>query len=135
MPEKMMRLKVSRHWYTSDPQSTNRVEMKYRDRILRVRVHTEWRLPISDIHPIIMEKSALAGEDGGCTPTPFQTITITYKVAVYALAERTDTLTLFPLSPFILFECICHSTGACTTTLYRRVNRVNGGGRAHISCT
>jgi hypothetical protein len=62
MPEKMRRLKVSRHWYSSDPQSTYRVEMKYRECILRV--HTEWRLPISDIHPIIMEKSALAGEGG-----------------------------------------------------------------------
>jgi hypothetical protein len=49
------------------------------------RVHTEWRLPISGVHPIMMEKSALAGEGGGgCTPTPFQPINITYKVAVYA---------------------------------------------------
>jgi hypothetical protein len=33
----------------------------------------------------MMEKSALAGGvGGGCTPTPFQPTTITYKVAVYA---------------------------------------------------
>jgi hypothetical protein len=60
-----------------NPQSTN----------------TEWRLPISGVDPIMMEKSALAGEGGGCTPTPF--ITITYKVAVYASAEWADTLPLF----------------------------------------
>jgi hypothetical protein len=45
----------------------------------------------------MMEKSALAGEGGGCTPTPFQPITITYKVAVYAPAERADALKLFHL--------------------------------------
>jgi hypothetical protein len=59
------------------------------------RVHTERQLPISGVHPIMMEKSALAGGDGGCTPTPFHSITITYKVAVYAPAERADTLPLF----------------------------------------
>ncbi len=39
----------------------------------------------------IMENSALAGEGGGCTPTPFHStvFTITSKVAVYA--ERVDT--------------------------------------------
>jgi hypothetical protein len=49
----------------------------------------------------MMEKSAMAGEGwgGGCTPTPFQTITITYKVAVYDPAERADTLPLFHLHP------------------------------------
>jgi hypothetical protein len=34
------------------------------------RVHTEWQSPISGVHSIMMEKSALAGEGGGCTPTP-----------------------------------------------------------------
>ncbi len=28
-------------------------------------IHTEWRLSISGVHPIMMEKSALAGEGGG----------------------------------------------------------------------
>jgi hypothetical protein len=59
------------------------------------RVHTEWQLSLSSVRPITMEKSALAGEGGGCMPTPLQPITITYKVAVYAPAERTDTLSLF----------------------------------------
>ncbi len=42
------------------------------------------------------KSSPLAGEGGGCTPTPSHYIygTITSKVAVYALA---DTLTLFHL--------------------------------------
>jgi hypothetical protein len=64
-----------------------------------LRVHTEWRLPISVVHPILMEKSALAGEGGGCTPTPFQPNSITYKVAVYASDERADTLPLFHRYP------------------------------------
>jgi hypothetical protein len=34
---------------------------------------------------------------GGARPPPFITFTITSKVAVYALAERADTLTLFHL--------------------------------------
>jgi len=40
----------------------------------------------------MMKKSALAGGGGRCTPTPCQPITITYKVEVYAPAERADTL-------------------------------------------
>ena len=40
----------------------------------------------------MMEKSALAGEGGGYTPTHFQPITITYKVAVSAPVERADTV-------------------------------------------
>jgi hypothetical protein len=75
-----------------------------------LRVHTEWRLPISGVHPIMMEKSALAGEGEGCTATPFQSITITYKVEVYASAERADTLTLFPLSPSILLGSDPHTS-------------------------
>ncbi len=39
----------------------------------------------------MMEKLALAGEGGGCTP--FTLVTLTYKVAVNALAARADTLT------------------------------------------
>ncbi len=70
----------------------------------RVPVHTEWRLPIYNVHPIMIEKSALAGEGGGCTATPFQPITITYKVAVYAPAERTDTLPLFHLYPICTYS-------------------------------
>ncbi len=47
-------------------------------------------MPIFGEHPIMMEKSALTGKGGGCTPTPFQPITITYKVAVYAQAAWED---------------------------------------------
>jgi hypothetical protein len=50
------------------------------------RVYTEWQLPISGAHSIMMEKSALAG----ARPPPFTLVTITYKVAVYAPAERAD---------------------------------------------
>jgi hypothetical protein len=42
-------------------------------------------------------KLALAGEGGGARPPPLITFTITSKVAVYAPAEWTDTLTLFHL--------------------------------------
>ena len=61
---------------------------------LNHRVHTTDRVstPLSGVHPIMMEKSALAGEGGGCKPTPFTIFTIKYKVAVYAPAERADTV-------------------------------------------
>ncbi len=50
-----------------------------------------------------MEKSAQAGAGGGCTPAPFRSIycTITYKVVVFAPAERADTLPLFLLYPYM----------------------------------
>jgi hypothetical protein len=44
------------------------------------KVHAEWRLPIYRVHPIMMEKSALAGECGRCTPTHFQPLAITFKL-------------------------------------------------------
>jgi hypothetical protein len=46
----------------------------------------------------MMEKSALAGEGGGCPPTLFHQVTIN---AVYALAERADTLSLFHLYTYM----------------------------------
>jgi hypothetical protein len=49
----------------------------------------------------MMEKSALAGEGVGCTPTPFQPISKTYKVAEYSSAERADTFPLFHLYPIM----------------------------------
>ncbi len=52
----------------------------------------------------MMEKSALAGEGGGCTPTSFTLVTLTYKVAVqYASAERADTLNLYSISSLLLY--------------------------------
>ncbi len=78
------------------------------------RINTEWRLSISGVHPIMMEKSALAGEGEGCTPIAFQTITIMYKVAVYAPAKRADTLPVFHLYP------ICNLLGSlyCINSQY-----------------
>jgi hypothetical protein len=54
------------------------------------------------LHPTMMEKSTLAGEGGGCTPIPFQPITIPFKIAVYfAPAEWADTLALFHLYQYL----------------------------------
>jgi len=70
--------------------------------------YIEWQWPLSGIHSM-MEKSAQAGEGGGCTPIPFHysisTSTITYKVVVYAPAERADIL------PPILLYPKMHSVG------------------------
>jgi hypothetical protein len=54
----------------------------------------------------MMEKSALAVEDQGCTPTVFHStvFTITYKLAVYSPAERANTLPLFHLYPYMHFK-------------------------------
>ncbi len=46
---------------------------------------------------IMRVKLARAGRGGGARPPPFLTFTITNKVAVYALAEWADTLTLIHL--------------------------------------
>jgi hypothetical protein len=70
----------------------------------------------------MMEKSALAGEGGGCTATPFFTLfTITYNVAVYALAEMADTHSLFHLYPYMLAMWLSLASGArrCTGLLQR----------------
>ncbi len=63
---------------------------------LKHRVHTELQWTLSDVHSIMMEKSALPGE-GGARPPPFTIFTITYKAVVYAPAERADTVPLFLL--------------------------------------
>ncbi len=54
----------------------------------------------------MMEKLAQAGQGGGARQPPFTIFTITYKVAVYAPAERADTLLLFHLYPYLL--CAFH---------------------------
>jgi hypothetical protein len=69
------------------------------------RVHTEWQWPISGVHSIMMEKSAQAGEGGGCRPTPFHYI-YNHKVVAYALADREDTLPLFLLYPN-MYSVVC----------------------------
>jgi hypothetical protein len=61
------------------------------------RVHTEWQPPLSGIHSIMMGKLAQAGEGGGARSPTFTIVTITYKVAVHAPAQRAETLTLFHL--------------------------------------
>jgi hypothetical protein len=58
-------------------------------------------MPTSDLHSIMMEKSALAGEVGSGRAPPFIISTIKYKVVVYAPAEREKTLLLFLLYPYM----------------------------------
>ena len=38
------------------------------------RVHTEWQLPLSGVHSIMVENLAQPGKGGGCTPFPFHCI-------------------------------------------------------------
>jgi hypothetical protein len=47
------------------------------------RVHTERQLPISGVHSIMMEKSALVGKSGGCrniylSPSPLPSLFLSY---------------------------------------------------------
>jgi hypothetical protein len=48
-----------------------------------------------------MEKLAQAGEGGGARPPFFTIATITYRVVVYAPAERAGTLPIFLLYPYM----------------------------------
>ncbi len=77
-----MRLGLPSQLYT--PQSTHRVA-----------------IVISGVHYIMMEKYALAGEGGGARPPFFTLVSITYKVAAYATAERQIH------SPYIISAPIC----------------------------
>jgi hypothetical protein len=63
-------------------------------------VHKERRLPICGI-PSFWKNQTYLVIVGGARPPPFQPITITYKVAVYAPAEWADTLTLFHLYKYM----------------------------------
>jgi hypothetical protein len=65
-----------------------------------------------------MEKSALAGEGGGCTPTPFHSITIMYIVAVYAPAERADTIHVFHLYPYMYSVGLTTAGGSVRSVQY-----------------
>jgi hypothetical protein len=61
----------------------------------------------------MMEKLAKAGEGGGVAgPPTFTLFTTTYKVAVHAPAERSDTLT-----PFLLYRYV-----VCDSYLYKISN-------------
>jgi hypothetical protein len=76
-------------------------------------------------------KSALTGEGGGCTPTPFTLVTITYKVAVYArLQLRGQIHSTYFNSRYIYSVVSAISVVAYTTTLYVMVYIVKGGGSA-----
>ena len=55
------------------------------------------QLPISGVHPIMMEKSVLAGEGGGASPPPFSLF-----FAVYVPAERANTLFYFISTLYVL---------------------------------
>jgi hypothetical protein len=66
-------------------------------RPLRVAIADFWRIFHHDGKIIPGWRGG--GGGGGCTPTPFHSITIKNKVAVYALAERAGTLTLLHLYP------------------------------------
>ncbi len=62
----------------------------------------------------IRVKSAQAGEGGGSRRPPLFTIsTITYKVVVFAPAERADTLPLFILYPYMNPVGLAHRLDGC----------------------
>ncbi len=65
--------------------------------------YIEWQRPLSGVHFIKMEILAQAGERGGVHAHPLFTIsTITYKVVMYATAERADTLPHISTLPLFL---------------------------------
>jgi hypothetical protein len=56
------------------------------------RVQTEWQLPISGVHSIMMEKFAQDGEGGGYNPpSSFYSSYTHVQSSMYAPAERADT--------------------------------------------
>ncbi len=65
-------------------------------------------MQISDVRSTTMEKAVLAGETGIAhhCPSPFTLFTITYKVAVYAPAERADTLSVFYLYSIGMYSVV-----------------------------
>ncbi len=72
----------------------------------QLRVHTEWQRPLSGVYFTMMEKKPRLVRMGSARPPTFTTFIITYKVAVYALAEWADkdTLTLFSSLPCTLWS-------------------------------
>ncbi len=61
--------------------------------------YTEWQRLLSGVHFIMRVKLAQAGEGGGARPPRLIIFTSFSKVAVYAPAEWTDTLT--PVSSLV----------------------------------
>ncbi len=82
-------------------QSTQRVPPARSQITSQPAEYTEWQRPLSRVYSNMMEKLAQAGERGGARPPPFTVPSITYKVVVYAPAERADALPLFLLYPFM----------------------------------
>jgi hypothetical protein len=83
----------------------------------------------------MMEKLAQAGEGGGCTRTPLSlyVFTITYKVAVYAPAERARQIHspyIFNLYPYLLsaVSCLEEGEGASRLTFSVLVIETSKGG-------
>jgi hypothetical protein len=70
--------------------------------------YTEWQWPLSGVLSIMRVKSAQAGGGGGCMPTPFHYIYhhVQNYIALYAPAERADTLPLFFLYPY-MYSALC----------------------------
>jgi hypothetical protein len=83
------------------------------------RVHTELQWPISDVHSIVMEKAALAGEGGGARPPPFILSSSRTKLQC-TLQLRGQILPLYFISTPI-------------RTLWSEVSKGSGGGRQSAS--
>jgi hypothetical protein len=67
----------------------------------------------------MIEKLPQSGEGvGGAPPPPFTISIITYKVVVYALAERADTLPLFLLYHYMYSVVAILTNGACRSVVH-----------------
>ncbi len=80
---------------------------------------TEWQLPLSGVH--FITRAAWWGVGvGGAGPPSFTISTITYKVAVYAPFERTDTLPLSLLNHYMYSVVSTNDNLHCTVTSHPR---------------
>ncbi len=92
-----------------------------------LKVHTEWRLPISGVFPIIMENSALAGDGGGCTPTPFHSSY--HNVQSCLRSQRGQIHPLYFISTLYVLcgikECNVDNKIMCMMSCRRAINGLN----------
>jgi hypothetical protein len=105
------------------------------------RVHTEWQWPLSGVHSIMMEKSAQAGEDWGCTPNPLSlcpTSCTLYKVCGvrYSPTEGQIHSPYFSSTPYI-YSVVCHAhcTAFLSTRFGTTMSSIAPTGNAHSLCT
>ncbi len=100
------------------------------------RVHTEWQWPLSSVHSIMMEKSAQAGEDWGCTPNPLSLYpTSCTKFVVYGTLQLRGRYTL-PISPLPLYIfCCLPCTAFLSTRFGTTMYSIAPTGNAHSLCT